>query len=126
MTALAERFDRVIAVDVSPGCSSGPGRRVSPAVDFRAVPGDDLAPVEDAIADVPRLLSRLQHLPERRIVLALPRGVRARWHRPGARSSSSRHSNAACARPRGAWRATSPFLTFASTVASRTRHRGTR
>lgn len=71
MTAvLAERFDRVVAVDVSAGMLDRARETViAPNVDFRLVVGDRLDTVEDGIADTLVCYLVLQHLPERRTVL---------------------------------------------------------
>ena len=71
MTAvLAERFDRVVAVDVSAGMLDRGRETVSAQnVDFRLVAGDRLDTVEDRIADTLVCYLVLQHLPERRTVL---------------------------------------------------------
>ena len=71
MTAvLAERFDSVVAVDVSAGMLERARAAVtSPNVDFRLVEGDRLDSVEDGIADALVCYLVLQHLPERRVVL---------------------------------------------------------
>jgi ubiquinone/menaquinone biosynthesis C-methylase UbiE len=67
---LAERFDRVVAVDVSEGMLERARSAVTaPNVDFRLVAGDRLETVEDAIADTLVCYLVLQHLPERRVVL---------------------------------------------------------
>lgn len=67
---LAERFDRVIAVDVSPEMLARASTAVTlPNVDFRPVTGDRLDTIEDGIADVLVCYLVLQHLPERRAVL---------------------------------------------------------
>jgi trans-aconitate methyltransferase len=67
---LAERFDRVVAVDVSDGMlERARATVISPNVDFRLVSGDRLDSVEDAIADTLVCYLVLQHLPERRVVL---------------------------------------------------------
>ncbi len=67
---LAERFDRVVAVDVSEGMLERARSVVTePNVDFRVVAGDRLETVEDAIADTLICYLVLQHLPERRAVL---------------------------------------------------------
>jgi SAM-dependent methyltransferase len=69
--ALAERFDRVLALDVSPAMlerarAAVPDQRV----EFRAVSGERLDAVDDAIADVLVCYLVLQHLPSRAAVLA--------------------------------------------------------
>jgi ubiquinone/menaquinone biosynthesis C-methylase UbiE len=71
MTAvLAERFDRVVAVDVSEGMLERARATVAaPNVDFRLVAGDRLDSVEDGIADTLVCYLVLQHLPERRVVV---------------------------------------------------------
>ena len=71
ITALfAERFDRVVAVDVSQGMlERAQGAVTASNVEFRGVPGDSLATVEGGIADVLVCYLVLQHLPERRLVL---------------------------------------------------------
>jgi SAM-dependent methyltransferase len=67
---LAERFDRVVAVDVSEGMLERARSTVTePNVDFRVVAGDRLETIEDAIADTLICYLVLQHLPERRAVL---------------------------------------------------------
>jgi ubiquinone/menaquinone biosynthesis C-methylase UbiE len=67
---LAERFDRVVGVDVSEGMLERARATVTvPNVDFRLVAGDRLDTVEGAIADALVCYLVLQHLPERRIVL---------------------------------------------------------
>jgi len=68
---LAERFERVIAVDVSPAMLER-ARLAVPAenVEFRLVSGDRLDSVEDGIADVLVCYLVLQHLPRRDVVLA--------------------------------------------------------
>lgn len=70
MTAvLAERFDRVVAVDVSEGMLERARAAVkAPNVDFRLVSGDRLDTVDDAIADTAVCYLVLQHLPHRRLV----------------------------------------------------------
>jgi 2-polyprenyl-3-methyl-5-hydroxy-6-metoxy-1,4-benzoquinol methylase len=68
--ALAERFDRVVAVDVSDGMLERARAAVtSPNVDFRLVAGDRLDTVEDTSADTLVCYLVLQHLPEPRVVL---------------------------------------------------------
>ena len=68
---LAERFDRVVAVDVSAGMLERARRAVTtPDVDFRLVAGDRLDTVQDGIADTLVCYLVLQHLPERRVALA--------------------------------------------------------
>jgi SAM-dependent methyltransferase len=68
--ALAERFDRVVAVDVSGGMLER-ARAGVPAsnVDFRLVSGDRLDTVEDGLADTLVCYLVLQHLPERHVVV---------------------------------------------------------
>lgn len=68
---LAERFDRVVAVDVSNGMLERARAAVAaPNVDFRLVSGDRLDSVEGGIADTLVCYLVLQHLPERRVVLS--------------------------------------------------------
>ena len=71
MTAvLAERFDHVVAVDVSEGMLERARAAVrAPNVEFRLVAGDRLDSVEAGIADTVVCYLVLQHLPERRVVL---------------------------------------------------------
>jgi ubiquinone/menaquinone biosynthesis C-methylase UbiE len=71
MTAgLAERFDRVVAVDVSEGMLERARATVKAAnAEFRRVAGDRLDSVEDGIADVLVCYLVLQHLPARHVVL---------------------------------------------------------
>lgn len=70
MTApLAERFDRVVAVDVSPRMLELAHASVSGAnVEFELVSGSSLAPVADGIADVLVCYLVLQHLPGRTVI----------------------------------------------------------
>ena len=66
---LAERFDRVVAVDVSEGMLERARSAVTASnVDFRLVAGDRLETVEDVIADTLVCYLVLQHLPERQVV----------------------------------------------------------
>ena len=63
-SGLAERFDRVVAVDVSPAMIERARAAVPAAnVDFRLVSGERLDGVADAIADVVVCYLVLQHLP---------------------------------------------------------------
>jgi SAM-dependent methyltransferase len=69
--ALAKRFDRVLAVDVSPAMVQRARASVTATnVDFRAVSGDRLDGVADGIADALVCYLVLQHLPTRRAVRA--------------------------------------------------------
>jgi ubiquinone/menaquinone biosynthesis C-methylase UbiE len=69
--ALAERFDRVLAVDVSPEMLARARSAVRrDNVDFRLVSGERLDSVADGSADVLVCYLVLQHLPSRRHVLA--------------------------------------------------------
>jgi SAM-dependent methyltransferase len=69
--ALAERFDRVIALDVSPAMVER-ARAATPGagVEFRAISGERLDGVEDASAGVVVCYLVLQHLPTRDSVAA--------------------------------------------------------
>jgi SAM-dependent methyltransferase len=67
---LAARFDRVLAVDVSPAMLELARRKVPAAnVEFRLVSGHRLETLEDGSADVVVCYLVLQHLPSRRGVL---------------------------------------------------------
>ncbi|PWU24673.1 MAG: hypothetical protein C5B48_05200 [Candidatus Rokuibacteriota bacterium] len=67
---LADRFDQVVAVDVSPAMLERARRAVSAQnVQFRLVSGEALDSVEDAAADVLLCYLVLQHLPNRVLVL---------------------------------------------------------
>jgi SAM-dependent methyltransferase len=70
MTAvLAERFDRVVAVDVSPRMLELARAAVTaPNVELELVSGSSLDPVVDGIADVLVCYLVLQHLPRREVV----------------------------------------------------------
>jgi ubiquinone/menaquinone biosynthesis C-methylase UbiE len=69
--ALAERFDRVLAVDVSPAMVERARVDVdAPNVDFRVVSGERLDGVADAGADAVVCYLVLQHLPRRRVVVS--------------------------------------------------------
>jgi SAM-dependent methyltransferase len=66
---LARRFERVIAVDVSPGMLDRARAAVDARnVDFRLVSGSRLDTVADAEADVVLCYLVLQHLPSRAVV----------------------------------------------------------
>jgi len=81
--ALAARFDRVVAVDVSPGMIARAREDVTAAnVEFRVVSGERLDGVAAASADVAVCYLVLQHLPSRRLVRAYVREL-ARVLRPG-------------------------------------------
>jgi ubiquinone/menaquinone biosynthesis C-methylase UbiE len=68
---LAERFDRVVAVDVSPRMLDLARAAVTAAnVEFVLVPGSSLQPVEDGAADALVCYLVLQHLPRREVVAA--------------------------------------------------------
>ena len=89
--ALAERFDRVIGLDVSPAMLERAREAVpNENVEFRAVSGERLDGVEDAIADALVCYLVLQHLPSRQVVRSYLARVRARARaagrgvRPGA------------------------------------------
>jgi len=67
--ALAERFDQVVAVDVSPAMLERAHAAVSaPNVSFVAVSGERLDGVEDGSADTLVCYLVLQHLPDREVV----------------------------------------------------------
>jgi SAM-dependent methyltransferase len=67
--ALAERFDEVVAVDVSPAMLERARAAVAAEnVCFLPVPGDRLDGVPDGVADVVVCYLVLQHLPSRRVI----------------------------------------------------------
>ena len=67
--ALAERFDRVVALDVSPAMLEQARANVSAAnVELRAVSGERLDGVPDGSADALVCYLVLQHLPSARVV----------------------------------------------------------
>jgi ubiquinone/menaquinone biosynthesis C-methylase UbiE len=67
---LAARFDRVIAIDVSPAMLDLAHRNVSAQnVEFRIVSGERLDGLEGGVADALVCYLVLQHLPSRRYVL---------------------------------------------------------
>lgn len=72
MTAgLAERFDRVLALDVSPAMLEQARKAIPDEhVEFRAISGERLDGVEAASADVVVCYLVLQHLPSRAVVLS--------------------------------------------------------
>jgi ubiquinone/menaquinone biosynthesis C-methylase UbiE len=81
--ALAARFDRVVAVDVSPEMLARAAEAVTAAnVDFRQVSGQRLDGVEDASADAAVCYLVLQHLPSRWLAQAYVREL-GRVLRPG-------------------------------------------
>jgi SAM-dependent methyltransferase len=68
--ALAGRFERVLALDVSPAMLDEARKAVSaPNVEFRLVSGESLESVEGGAADVLVCYLVLQHLPRRVVVL---------------------------------------------------------
>jgi trans-aconitate methyltransferase len=68
--ALADRFDRVLALDVSPAMLAQARAAVpDERVQFHAVSGNRLDGVDDAVADVIVCYLVLQHLPSRETVL---------------------------------------------------------
>jgi SAM-dependent methyltransferase len=69
--ALAERFDEVLALDVSPAMLARAESVVAaPNVEFRAVGGDRLDGVGDGVADVLVCYLVLQHLPSRGVIVS--------------------------------------------------------
>jgi ubiquinone/menaquinone biosynthesis C-methylase UbiE len=67
--ALAERFDRVLAVDVSPAMVERARAAVqAPNVEFRVVSGDRLDGIDDESAHAVVCYLVLQHLPSRAVV----------------------------------------------------------
>jgi SAM-dependent methyltransferase len=69
--ALARRFDRVLAVDVSPAMLALARENVhADNVEFGEVPGDTLRGIDDGVADVLVCYLVLQHLPTRAVVLS--------------------------------------------------------
>jgi SAM-dependent methyltransferase len=69
--ALAARFERVIAVDVSPAMIERARAEVdAPHVEFRIVSGERLDGIVDASADAVVCYLVLQHLPRRRVVVS--------------------------------------------------------
>lgn len=127
---LAERFDRVVAVDVSPGMLAHARTSVPAAnVDFRLVSGTALDSVEGGIADVLLCYLVLQHLPARRVVLGYLREF-GRVLAPGGRAFVQLPVLGQGMSPR-AWRAARsvvvPFTSrFHRQVEGRAAYRGTR
>lgn len=95
--ALAERFDRVVGVDISPEMVERARSSVArPDIDFVVGDGASLGPVETASADLVVSFTVLQHIPDPRVIEAYvgeaarvlrPDGVFAfQWNsEPGAR-----------------------------------------
>ena len=82
--ALAERFDRVLALDVSPAMLEQARAHVTAAnVTFLAVPGDRLEGVDDGSADAVVCYLVLQHLPSGDGRARVPPRVRARARAAG-------------------------------------------
>jgi SAM-dependent methyltransferase len=68
---LAERFDRVLALDVSPAMLAKARSAIPDEhVEFRAVSGERLDGIDDAVADAVVCYLVLQHLPSRDVVLS--------------------------------------------------------
>lgn len=83
---LAERFDRVVALDVSPRMLELARASVTaPNVEFALVSGSSLEPVADGVVDVLVCYLVLQHLPRRRLIAVYLREF-ARVLAPGARA----------------------------------------
>lgn len=81
--ALAERFGRVLAVDVSPAMlARARAATDAPNVEFLLVSGERLDAVDDAVADAAVCYLVLQHLPRRSLVAAYVREL-GRVLRPG-------------------------------------------
>jgi SAM-dependent methyltransferase len=69
--ALAERFDQVLAVDVSPAMLDRARRNVAaPNIDFLLVSGERLDGLDQGIADALICYLVLQHLPAREVIEA--------------------------------------------------------
>ena len=102
--ALAERFDRVLALDVSPAMLERARAAVpDERVEFRAVSGERLDGVDDELANVARLLPRPAAPAVARRRPRVPRRVRPRARsRAARRSCSCRCSTTDCARAPGA------------------------
>ena len=74
--ALAEHFDRVLGLDVSPAMVDGARAAVTATnVEFRVVSGERLEGVADASADALVCYLVLQHVPRKRIALSLLREI---------------------------------------------------
>ena len=101
---LAERFDRVAAVDVSPRMLELARSNVSSRnVEFVLVPGGGLDPLEDDVADVVLCYLVLQHLPGRDMIASHLREF-ARVLAPAGRAFVQLPVLVPGLRPRG-WRA---------------------
>jgi ubiquinone/menaquinone biosynthesis C-methylase UbiE len=127
---LAERFDRVVAVDVSEGMLHRARANVqAPNVDFRLVTGDRLDTVEVGIAGTVVCYLVLQHLPDRRVVQKYL-GEFARVLAPGGSAFVQLPVLAPGVKPR-AWRlartvAVPLAAVFRRDVTGRAAYRGTR
>jgi SAM-dependent methyltransferase len=67
--SLAERFDRVIGIDISPEMVERAGQLVDdPRVDFRLGDGCSLAGIDDASVDLVLSFTVLQHIPDPKII----------------------------------------------------------
>ena len=126
---LAERFARVVALDVSPEMLEKARAAVrAENVEFRAVSGDRLDSVEDESADAAVCYLVLQHLPRRAVVLAYLREL-ARVLTPGGRAFVQLPVLVAGIRPR-LWRLARglavPFGRFGHDVARQPAYRGFR
>jgi SAM-dependent methyltransferase len=127
---LAERFERVVAVDVSGEMLAlARGRVTAPNVEFLEVGGETLEPVENGIADVLLCYLVLQHLPERRLVAGYFREF-ARVLSPGGRAFVQIPVMRGGIRP-AAWRALRRLAVPATTrlrgdIAAQAAYRGVR
>jgi 2-polyprenyl-3-methyl-5-hydroxy-6-metoxy-1,4-benzoquinol methylase len=128
---LAERFDRVLALDVSPRMLEAARAEVGDAgnVEFRLVAGEHLRAVEGGVADVVVCYLVLQHLPRRRLARGLL-GEIARLLSPGGLAFVQLPVLKDGLGPR-AWRATRTLAVpaaslFSRDVTSRPAYRGVR
>lgn len=81
--SLADRFDRVIGIDISPEMVERAGQLVvDPRVEFRLGDGTSLAGIDDASVDLVLSFTVLQHIPDRKIIEAYLREA-GRVLRPG-------------------------------------------
>jgi SAM-dependent methyltransferase len=125
---LAARFDRVVAVDVSPVMLERAAREVDASnVEFRHVSGSRLDSVDDGVADVVVCYLVLQHLPGRSLVT----GYLSEIGRVLAREGTAFVQLPVLSGIRGrAWRALRgivlPLTARGSAVASRRAYRGFR
>ena len=123
--ALAERFEQVIAVDVSPAMlEQAAGNMAAPNVSFRLVSGERLDGLDNGIADTLVCYLVLQHLPDAQVVRSyicefervLSRAGEAYIRSPCSRAGSAARGGCSARRSSGSRAGRSTERPFAATA----------